>query len=263
MKEKRNRRIILASTSPRRQELIASLRIPFDIVPSEANEDTPAEWSPDRIVESLALRKAEAVHRKLNTDQGGGIIVGSDTVVVLEDLVLGKPVDHDDAVRMLTMLQGRAHRVFTGVACIDLASGAIKVSHRETKVSMKRLSPDAVEAYVRSGEPMDKAGDYDTTMHLGDIGQYRVLSQSPSGQPEVIVGHTVSKVTFRPMSDAEIEAYVKTGEPLDKAGSYGAQGLGAVFIEKIEGDFFSIMGLPLNLLYQMLLKFGISPFQEK
>lgn len=202
MKEKRNRRIILASTSPRRQELIASLRIPFDIVPSEADEDTPAEWSPDRIVESLALRKAEAVRRKLNTDQSSGIIVGSDTVVVLEDLVLGKPVDHDDAVRMLTMLQGRAHRVFTGVACIDLASGAVKVSHRETKVSMKRLSPDAVKAYARSGEPMDKAG------------------------------------------------------------AYAIQGLGATLIEGIEGDYFNVVGLPLSLLSDMLSEMGMDVLTE-
>ena len=76
------------------------------------------------------------------------------------------------------------------------------------------------------------------------------------------MGHTVSKVTFRPMSDEEIQAYVETGEPLDKAGGYGVQGLGSVFIEKIEGDFYSIMGLPLNLLYQMLLMFGVNPFKQ-
>ena len=76
-----------------------------------------------------------------------------------------------------------------------------------------------------------------------------------------MVGHTVSKVTFRPMSDEETKAYVKTGEPLDKAGSYGIQGLGALFIEKLEGDFYSVMGLPLNLLYQLLSLFEISPFR--
>lgn len=106
MKEKRNRRIILASTSPRRQELIASLRIPFEIMPSEADENTPAGWSPEQIVESLALRKAEAVYHKLTDDQGDGIIVGSDTIVVVDGHVLGKPVDHADAARMLSKLQG-------------------------------------------------------------------------------------------------------------------------------------------------------------
>jgi septum formation protein len=126
---------------------------------------------------------------------------------------------------------------------------------------MKPLSDEQIRRYIATGEPMDKAGAYGTTMHLGDIGQYRVISKSPSGEPEIIVGHTVSKVTFRPMSDAEIEAYIKTGDPLDKAGAYGVQGIGAVFIEKIEGDFYSVMGLPLNLLYQMLLRFGVSPFK--
>lgn len=197
MKEKRNRRIILASTSPRRQELIASLRIPFEIMPSEADENTPAGWSPEQIVESLALRKAEAVLHKLTDGQGDGIIVGSDTIVVVDGHVLGKPVDHADAARMLSMLQGRAHFVYTGVACIDQSSGNKQVSHRVTTVKMKSLSADAITAYVKSGEPADKAG------------------------------------------------------------SYAIQGLGATIVEGIEGDYFNVVGLPLSLLSDMLSAMGM------
>jgi septum formation protein len=100
-------------------------------------------------------------------------------------------------------------------------------------------------------------------MYLGNTGQYRILSESTNGNPEIMVGHTVSKVTFRPLSEDEIKGYIDTGEPLDKAGAYGVQGIGAVFIEKIEGDFYSVMGLPLNVLYLMLQKFGIDLFEVK
>jgi len=224
--------LILASSSPRRQELIQMLGLPVMIMPSDADETVEPDWTPGQIVERLSLRKAEAVRSKAAERQG--IVVGSDTIVVLDGQVLGKPRNADEAVEMLSSLSGREHRVFSGVALVDAAAG----------------------------EPSDKAGDYDTTMHLGDIGQYRIQSESPDGRPEIMVGHTVSKVTFRPMSDEEIWAYVKTGDPLDKAGAYGVQGIGSVFIEKIEGDFYSIMGLPLNLLYQMLLRFGIRLFHQ-
>nr|WP_306433582.1 Maf family protein [Paenibacillus montaniterrae] len=93
---------------------------------------------------------------------------------------------------------------------------------------------------------------------FGAYGQYELVFQSD--QLAAVVGHTYSQVTFRSMSDDEIYAYIKTGEPLDKAGSYGIQGIGSIFVEKIEGDFYSVMGLPLNLLYPTLLQFGISPF---
>ena len=107
-------------------------------------------------MESLALRKAEAVLRKLTDDPGDGIIVGSDTIVVVDDLVLGKPEDHADAARMLSMLQGRAHLVYTGVACVDRESGRTKVAHRVTTVKMKSLSDDAIAAYVKSGNLLTK-----------------------------------------------------------------------------------------------------------
>lgn len=205
------RKLILASSSPRRQELIRIFGLPVAIRASRADETTEEGMAPAAIVEQLSLRKAQAVASEWpdGPEGDGGIVIGSDTIVVLDGRVLGKPRDRSDAVRMLSALQGRAHEVYSGVACLDLGGGE------------RRARPDA------------------------------------------LVGHTVSRVTFRPMSGEEIEGYVRTGDPLDKAGSYGVQGLGAVFIEKIEGDFYSVMGLPLNLLYQMLLKFDISPFQQK
>ncbi|SFK69980.1 septum formation protein [Paenibacillus sp. 1_12] len=256
------KKIILASSSPRRQELIQTLGLPYEIRVSDVQEDTEPGMSPSEIVEQLSGRKAAAVCEMLKAEQRAeGIVIGSDTIVVLGDQVLGKPRDRQDAARMLGSLQGKVHHVYSGIACMALNTEHERYAHRAAAVHMKPMSSSQIDKYIDTNGPMGKAGSYDTTMHLGGVGQYRVLSESSIGKPEVIVGHTVSKVTFRPMSDEEIWSYIETGDPLDKAGSYGVQGLGAVFIEKIEGDFYSVMGLPLNLLYQMLLKFDISPFK--
>lgn len=197
MDEKASRHMILASTSPRRRELIALLGIPFQVMPSEAGEDTPAGWKPEQVVEELALRKADAVYRKLTESDRDAVVVGSDTIVVLEDDILGKPADEADAVRMLQMLQGRRHQVYTGAACIDGVTGRSMVRHSVTSVDIKPLSTEQICAYVRSGEPMDKAG------------------------------------------------------------AYGIQGLGAVIVEGITGDYFTVVGLPLSLLGDMLSEMGM------
>jgi len=225
-------KLILASSSPRRQELIQSLGLPYIIRVSDADETVEQKITPAGLVELLSMRKATTVRDMLKGTAEQGVIIGSDTVVVFQGEVLGKPVDENDAFRMLKMLQGNTHEVYSGVACVDTGSG-------------------------EEGD----AGAGDAT-RMGDLIQYRILGESSEGRPEVIVGHSVSKVTFRPMSDDEIRAYIQTREPMDKAGSYGVQGIGAVFIEKIEGDFYSIMGLPLNLLNQMLLRFGISSLKR-
>nr|WP_211184452.1 Maf family protein [Paenibacillus lemnae] len=187
----------MASTSPRRQELIRMLGIPFEVMPSGADEDTPADWKPGRVVETLALRKAEAVRDELGHNTKGSVIVGSDTVVVLDGDILGKPRNKQEAVTMLNRLQGQKHQVYTGVACIDTESGTSDIRHRVTSVWMKPLNKD------------------------------------------------------------EIQHYVATGEPMDKAGAYGIQGLGAVMVEGIEGDYFNVVGLPLSLLADMLSVLGI------
>lgn len=192
------KKLILASSSPRRQELIASLQLPFEIKVSDVNEDTEPGLSPAEVVEQLSSRKAAAVCEMYKEEQRkDGIVIGSDTIVVLEGQVLGKPKDRQDAFRMLSALQGREHRVYTGVACVDLSSGQQLISHQVTLVYMK------------------------------------------------------------PLTQTQIERYIDTGEPMDKAGSYGIQGLGATIVERIEGDYFNVVGLPMSLLSDMLQRLGI------
>lgn len=188
--------IILASGSPRRRELLSLLGLPFEVITSEADESTPPDFTPEQIVRSLALRKAEAVVASVG--ERNAVIVGSDTIVVLDNTVLGKPVDEPDSKSMLTRLQGRNHKVYTGVACIGLPHG------------------------------------------------------------KTIVEHRVTSVTMRAMTEDEIIAYIATGEPADKAGSYAIQGLGSTLVERIEGCYFNVVGLPLSLLGEMLSEFGIT-----
>ncbi|MCC3376904.1 nucleoside triphosphate pyrophosphatase [Cohnella sp. REN36] len=189
--------LVLASSSPRRSELIAHLGLPVEVRPSDASEEVPADWMPDRIVEALSLRKAQAVAERLEAGGGRRIVVGSDTIVVLDGEVMGKPRDAADAVRMLSGLAGRVHEVYTGVTCIEAGADAVRTAHRVTRVRIRALSP------------------------------------------------------------VQIERYVATGEPMDKAGAYGIQELGALLVEGIEGDYFNVVGLPLSLLAELLSKFGI------
>ncbi len=150
----------------------------------------------DRGVFGIAQSRSSSA--KLAADDEGSVIVGSDTIVVVDDHVLGKPKDQADAARMLSMLQGRSHLVYTGVACVDSLTGSHLVAHRKTIVKMKSLSEEMVWAYVQSGEPADKAG------------------------------------------------------------SYAIQGLGATIVDGIEGDYFNVVGLPLSLLADMLPELGMN-----
>jgi septum formation protein len=192
-----HQRLILASSSPRRQELIQSFGLPYIIRVSDADETVEQKMSPSELVETLSVRKASTVREMLEAQDKHGIIIGSDTVVVYNDEVLGKPVDEQDAFRMLKGLQGNTHQVYSGVACVDAASG------------------------------------------------------------QQVVSHSVTNVRMKPMSDEQILRYIATGEPKDKAGSYAIQGIGATIISGIEGDYFTVVGLPLSLLSDLLLKFDI------
>lgn len=191
------RRLILASSSPRRQELIRLLGQSYDIVVSRVDERITTEMPPAQVVHDLSIRKARAVYNEIKDSQKDGIVIGADTIVVLNDKILGKPKDEQEAFQMLHALQGNTHHVYSGVACIDLESG------------------------------------------------------------ETLVDHCKTAVTIKPLSEQEIRRYIQTGEPKDKAGAYGIQGIGAVIVEKIEGDFFNVVGLPLSLLSDMLKRFGI------
>ncbi|MBP1966056.1 Maf family protein [Paenibacillus aceris] len=190
-------RLILASSSPRRQELIQSLGLPYIIRVSDADETVEGKITPSEMVEVLSIRKASTVREMLEPGEKHGIIVGSDTIVVLQDEVLGKPADEEDSFRMLKALQGTTHQVYSGVACIDAETG-------------KRVAL-----------------------------------------------HSVTHVKMKGMSDAQIRRYIATGEPKDKAGSYAIQGIGSTIVESISGDYFTVVGLPLSLLSDMLLNFDI------
>jgi septum formation protein len=154
-------KLVLASASPRRQELITLLGLPVQIYPSRVEEDTPVHWSPTEIVEGLSKRKALAVKEELALQlEGSSIIVGSDTIVVLNGEVMGKPRDVEEAEQMLRQLAGHVHEVFTGITCIRLSDAKTVTSHRVTKVRMRKLSEGQISRYVATGEPMDKAGAY-------------------------------------------------------------------------------------------------------
>lgn len=185
--------IILASGSPRRQQLLAGLGLQFKVQLSDIDEELAEEYSPNQIVEFLARRKVEAVKKNVNQ----GLVIGSDTIVVLEDDILGKPRDEQEAFDMLSRLQGNRHVVFSGLAIVDVEENKWKVAHQSTKVTMGSLTPE------------------------------------------------------------EIKNYIRTKEPMDKAGAYAIQGIGATLIEKIEGDYFTVVGLPLRLTAQFLREFGV------
>ncbi|MCF6092704.1 Maf family protein [Microaerobacter geothermalis] len=187
------RKIILASSSPRRKELLGNLGLQFEVEASDADETISDFLSPSENVMELALRKAKAVSQWKRE----GIIIGADTIVVLENEILGKPRDQEDAFSMLTRLQGRIHVVYSGVALIDMDN------QKEVK------------------------------------------------------GFQSTKVHMVPLGSEEIKRYVATGEPMDKAGSYAIQGMGATLIDWIEGCYFNVVGLPLAFLREELKKLGI------
>jgi septum formation protein len=187
------RRIVLASGSPRRRELLAGIGLPFDVIVSQVDETVDEKMDPPALVQELAYRKAHEVAKSLKY----GLVIGADTIVVLDDEVLGKPADVQDAIRMLTRLQGRTHSVYSGVALIDAETSEKRIAYSRTDVKMRALTA------------------------------------------------------------SEIERYVSTGEPMDKAGSYAIQGIGAILIDSIQGDYFTVVGLPLALLASMLSTFDI------
>jgi septum formation protein len=156
----KQRILILASSSPRRQELIRIFNLPVQIYASDVNEETQDTLSPAEVVETLSLRKAQAVADQTQFQDSSGIVIGSDTIVVLENQILGKPSTIEHAEEMLQSLQGNWHQVFSGVACIDMNTGTSLVNHRMTRVKMKKLDVQQIKRYIDHGESMDKAGAY-------------------------------------------------------------------------------------------------------
>ena len=201
-------KIILASQSPRRRELLAQIGVPFTVEVSDTDENVIGT-DPKVIVQELARRKALAVASH-HADEDVTVI-GADTIVVYEGEVLGKPKDPADARRMLRELSGNVHQVYTGVCVIEV--------------------------------PRDKGG---SCVEEGVPSEDRSIRETAFAE--------VTNVFVAPLSDAEIDAYIATGEPFDKAGSYGIQGIFARHIEKIEGDYTNVVGLPVGRLWREKLK---------
>lgn len=184
--------LILASASPRRRELLEHLGVPFAVDPASGPENPPAGAAAEDTVKALSAAKAAEVAAR----HPGCVVVGADTVVELDGVILGKPHSEDDAFRMLKSLSGREHRVYTGLTVAK--DGALTTQAEKTRVF------------------------------------------------------------FRPMTDREIRAYIATGEPMDKAGAYGYQGFAGLFIHRIDGDYFNVVGLPLCRLNHMLSALGVT-----
>ena len=201
-------KLILASGSPRRAEILTAVGWKFTKDVSEVDETELTGESPEDYVQRLAREKAEKVAEKYPEV----IVLGADTTVVIDKQIIGKPTDLDDARRMIKILSGRWHEVLTGVAIIK-------------KEGVKR-----------------RMGEEETNFKS----QISNLKSS--------VGLQKTLVKFAEMTDAEIEFLVQFGEPLDKAGAYAVQAQAALFIEKIEGDYWNVVGLPINLVYGLVQK---------
>ncbi|MBS4194828.1 Maf family protein [Lederbergia citri] len=184
--------LVLASGSPRRKEILKKLNIPFTTFSPNADETQPTGLAPSEIVMALALRKVNVASEHFPVS----VIIGSDTIVVCNDLILGKPQNVDEAKQMLKKLSGNIHSVYTGVA----------IKH-----------DSKVETFFEKTD-----------------------------------------VEFWELTETDIQHYIESGEPFDKAGAYGIQGQGALLVKSITGDYYSVVGLPISRLYRSLIEFGFN-----
>lgn len=193
-------KVILASASPRRKELLEQIGMEFEVIPA-TGEEVINHTKPYEVVMDLSRQKAEEVAKRQR--RGDFLIIGADTVVAFEDEILGKPKDREDAYRMISMLEGKTHKVYTGVTLL-------LQSEKESKT-------------------------------------YSFYEET--------------EVVMHSMTQKEKKWYVDTNEPYDKAGGYAIQGRCAVFIEKINGDYNNVVGLPIARIYQELLQLGIDIYE--
>ncbi len=211
-------KLVLASGSQRRRELLTMCGYDYEIIVSNADE-TIDENDPESFVRALSFRKAKEVFDRLSAaGRRDFAVIGSDTVVAFQKdggtkpVIIGKPKDAEDAVRILSMLSGKTHRVFTGVSVI------------------------------------------------ADIPDENAAAQcSIQEKAEIQTECSITEVTFETLSPDEITDYVNSGDPLDKAGSYGIQGPFGMFVREIRGNYFTVIGMPIPVLYKMLKKIGILP----
>lgn len=185
-------RLILASQSPRRRELLSSIGYEYEVCPADVDESVPEGTDSLCVPEMLSRKKALAVLK----DNPDAVVIGSDTVVICEGRILGKPESEEEAAMMLRLLSGKKHKVATGL-CV--------CSNEKTRSLV-----------------------------------------------------SVTDVCFFELSEALIDSYIKTGEPMDKAGAYGIQGIGSALVKKIDGDYFTVMGLPVAATARLLSQFGVN-----
>jgi len=191
-------KIILGSQSPRRTEILSGLGVAHTIQVADIDETPMDGEAPGDLVMRLAQDKAQKVAHDLSE----GYVIGSDTIVVYNEQILGKPCDDGEAFKMLRSISGHHHKVMTGVSVVNAATG-------ETATEL-----------------------------------------------------AITDVLMKVMTEATIRAYIATGEPMDKAGAYGIQGLGASIVESIEGEFYTVMGLSVNALLKVFEKFGLGLFED-
>lgn len=187
------KKIILASGSLRRKQILEQIQLPFDVIIGDYEEDMTLDLDPIELAKVLSLGKAQDVSQKCSE----GIVIGADTFIALDGKIMGKPKDAQGACDMLRELSGKVHSVITGLTVIDAGNGEVISRAKEVRVHIKDLT------------------------------------------------------------DEEIQSYVDSGEPLDKAGSYAIQGLGSKIVEKIDGDYYAVMGLPICELCSVLSEFGV------
>ncbi|HEY9785232.1 MAG TPA: Maf family protein [Candidatus Obscuribacterales bacterium] len=241
-------RLVLASMSPRRIELLKNLNLKFDVIPSHCDESYSPDATPDEVVISVARKKAHEVLNRLQREQvltQTLIVLAADTMVVLDGVLLGKPSSYDEAVAMISRLQNRCHVVHTGVVLlrqeIDRRDGAANPNSSDKQEECVTLSQDETDKL----ETLPRAEDHIPYVdrRKGKLKEWTVVERS--------------KVFFRELTMDEMRAYVDTGEPMDKAGAYALQGIGAALVERVEGCVSNIIGLPVPQTVQLLRKSGI------
>ncbi len=223
-------KLVLASGSQRRRELLTMCGYDYEIIVSNADE-TIDENDPESFVRALSFRKAKDVFDRLfAAGRRDFAVIGSDTVVAFQKdggtkpVIIGKPKDAKDAVRILSMLSGKTHRVFTGVSVI----ADIPDENAAAQCSIREKAEIQTECSIQ-------------------------------GKAEIQTECSITEVTFETLSPDEIADYVNSGDPLDKAGSYGIQGPFGMFVREIRGNYFTVIGMPIPVLYKMLKKIGILP----
>ena len=234
--------LILASSSPRRQELLRETGVPFQVHAANINEDQIAEEAPIEYALRLAREKAEAVAVRFPQSY----VLGADTIVVIDGQVLGKPRDQKDAAHMLRLLSGREHEVTTAVSLIAPSRAARNTPSPSTIAPSTAASNSAAPNAHGENAAQPNTAVPNTLPH----------STVASGTLAVTRAST-TKVFFREITEAEIQQYVAGGEPMDKAGAYAIQGGASRWTDRIEGEFSNVVGLPLSLVTEMLKTNGL------